>query len=196
MSAIAGLVVMGGRATRMGGGDKALIEIAGRRAIDRLLEAFRPQVDLLALSANGDPARFASIGLPVIADRPGDPEGPLAGVLAGLAWAAMTPGVTHLATVPGDAPCPPADLVARLAAAAGRGAAAAHGPNGVEPLDALWPTAALGRLEALVREGLRSPKRALEALEAAAVRFDGPLDFLDLDEPDDVPRVERLISDR
>jgi molybdopterin-guanine dinucleotide biosynthesis protein A len=193
MSAIAGLVVMGGRATRMGGGDKALIEIAGRRSIDRLLEVFAPQVGRLALSANGDPARFASLALPVIADRPGDPEGPLAGVIAGLAWAAALPGVTHLATVPGDAPCPPADLVARLAAAAGDGTAVANGPHGVEPLNALWPTAALEKLEALAREGLHSPKRALEALEAASVRFDGPLDFLDLDEPADIARAERLM---
>ncbi|QZN99467.1 NTP transferase domain-containing protein [Chenggangzhangella methanolivorans] len=187
---------MGGRATRMGGGDKALIEVAGRAAIDRLLDRFASQAEPLALSANGDPARFARLRLPVLADRPGDPEGPLAGVLAGLAWAAALPGVTHLATVPGDAPCPPADLVARLAAAAGDGAAVAHGPHGVEPLDALWPVSALGRLEALAREGLRSPKRALEALGAAAVSFDGPLDFLDLDEPADVARAERLLSGR
>lgn len=192
-SAIAGLVVMGGRATRMGGGDKALIEIAGVTALDRLLARFRPQVGPLALSANGDPSRLARFGLDVVADRPGDPEGPLAGVLAGLAWAARLPGATHLATVPGDAPCPPDDLVARLAAAAGDGAAAAHGPHGVEPLDALWPVAALKDLEALAAEGVRSPKRALERLGAAAARFDGPLDFLDLDAPDDVLRADALL---
>lgn len=192
-SAVAGLVVMGGRATRMGGGDKALIEIAGAAVLEHLVARFRPQVGPLALSANGDPARFARFGLAIAPDRPGDPEGPLAGVLAGLAWASGLPGVTHLATVPGDAPCPPADLVARLAEAAGDGAAAAHGPHGVEPLDALWPVAALKDLEALAAEGLRSPKRALEQLGAAAVRFDGPLDFLDVDAPDDVLRAEALL---
>lgn len=193
---IAGLVVMGGRATRMGGGDKALIEIAGVPAVERLLARFRPQVGPLALSANGDPARFARFGLTVVPDRTGDPEGPLAGVLAGLAWASRLPGVTHLATVPGDAPYPPADLVARLMAASRGGAAAACGPHGVEPLDALWPVAALAELEALAAEGLRSPKRALERLGAAEVLFDGPLDFLDLDEPEDVARAEALLSGR
>lgn len=189
---VAGLVVMGGRASRMGGGDKPLIAIAGRPVIEHLLERFRPQVGALALSANGDPARFDRLGATVLPDGADAPEGPLAGVLAGLAWAATLPGVSHLATVPGDAPFPPTDLVRRLAEAAGDGAAAAHGPHGVEPLDALWPVAALPRLQALTLEGLRSPKRALETLGAVAVPFTGALDFLDLDEPADVARAEAL----
>lgn len=193
---VAGLVVMGGRATRMGGGDKALITIAGRPALEHLLERFRPQVGALALSANGDPTRFGHFGTTVLPDDPDAPEGPLAGVLSGLAWAAGLPRVTHLATVPGDAPFPPADLVPRLAEAAGDGAAAAYGPHGVEPLDALWPVAALPRLQALAGQGLRSPKRALEELGAVAVMFSGALDFLDLDEPADVARAEARLWDQ
>lgn len=183
---------MGGRATRMGGGDKALLEIAGRSVLDRLLERFGPQVGALALSANGDPARFSKLGLPVLPDD-GAVAGPLAGILAGLAWAVGIEGVTHLATVPGDAPCPAENLVARLAAAAGRGAAAAHGPDGVEPLHALWPVSALENLRGLAAEGLGSPKRALERLEAAPVVFTERRAFLDLDEPADLARAERLL---
>ena len=197
---IAGLVLMGGRASRLGGGDKALIEIAGRPVLDRLLERFAPQVGPLALSANGDLARLAAYDLPVLPDPENAPEGPLGGVLAGLDWAAALPGVTHLATVPGDAPCPPENLVTRLAAAAGDdaaagdGAAAAHGPRGVEPLHALWPLAALPRIRALAADGVRSPKRMLERLDAAAVAFDDPAAFLDLDTPEDVERAAALLK--
>jgi molybdopterin-guanine dinucleotide biosynthesis protein A len=194
--AVAGLVLMGGRASRMGGGDKALIAIAGRPALDRLLERLSPQVGALALSANGDPARFAAYGLPVLADAPDGPAGPLAGVLSGLAWASAIPGVTHLATAPGDAPCPPLDLVARLSTAAADGAAAAEGPRGVEPLHALWPIAAASRLRALVEEGVVSPRRALELLGGNRVAFRDPLAFADLDEPADVARIEAALGER
>ncbi|RXF75386.1 NTP transferase domain-containing protein [Hansschlegelia zhihuaiae] len=195
-SAVAGLVLMGGRASRMGGGDKALIAIAGRPALDRLLERFSPQVGALALSANGDPARFSAYGLPILADAPDGPEGPLAGVLSGLAWASTIPRATHLATAPGDAPCPPLDLVARLSAVAGEGAAVAEGARGVEPLHALWPLGAVSRLRTLVAEGVASPKRALELLGAGRVAFHDPLAFADLDEPADVARIEQAIRGR
>lgn len=194
-TAIAGLVVMGGRATRMGGGDKPLIAIGGRPALDHLLDRFRPQVGALALSANGDPARFASYGLEIVRDGADGPDGPLAGVLAGLGWAAAL-GASHLATVPGDAPFPPADLVARLADAAGEAAACAFGPNGVEPMHALWPLSALPALRALAKEGLASPKRALERLGAARVDFTDAEAFLDLDAPGDVARAEAALGRR
>jgi molybdenum cofactor guanylyltransferase len=191
---IAGLVLMGGKASRLGGGDKALIEIAGRTVLQRLLNRFIAQVGPLALSANGDPARLGEFGLPILMDLPEAPEGPLGGVLAGLAWASGQAGISHLATLPGDAPSPPLDLVARLRAAAGAGAAVAQGPRGVEPLHALWPVAAEARLKALVAEGLTSPKRALEALDAAAVAFEEPNAFLDLDTPEDVVRAEAFFG--
>ena len=184
-SAIAGLVLMGGQASRMGGGDKGLIEIGGRSVLARLLERFAPQVGPLALSANGDPARFARYRLPVIGDA-GPLAGPLAGVLAGLAWAAAQPGVTHLATVPGDAPTPPRDLVARLTEAGEDRPAAARGGRGIEPLHALWPLSVGPRLETLIAEGVASPRRSLELLGAAQVLFDDPDAFLDLDTAEDV----------
>lgn len=184
-SAIAGLVLMGGRASRLGGGDKALIEIGGRSVLSRLIERFASQVGPLALSANGDADRFSAYRLPVIADD-GPLTGPLAGVLSGLAWAAAQPGVTHLATVPGDAPSPPLDLVERLSRVAGDRPAAARGVRGVEPLHALWPLAARSRLEALVAEGVASPRRSLELLDAATVLIEDADAFLDLDTVEDV----------
>lgn len=192
---VAGLVLMGGRATRMGGGDKALIEIAGRSTLSRLIERFRPQVGSLALSANGDPRRLSAFGLPVLADPDGAPEGPLAGVLAGLAWARTIGGATHLATVPGDAPAPPRDLVARLTAAADGGVAAAVGKDGIEPLHALWPLALATALESLVVDGVRSPRRAHERLGSSLEPFDGVADFFDIDTPEDLRRAERLLGE-
>lgn len=188
---------MGGRASRMGGGDKALIEIAGRPILDHALTRFRRQVGALALSANGDPDRFARYGVPVLPDAADGPEGPLGGVLAGLTWAATLPGVAFLATIPGDAPLPPENLVVRLLAASQDGGpASAAGPRGIEPLHALWPVAVKARLEALVAEGARGPKRALEELGAPLVAFDGRDDFLDIDEPADIARVESALSGR
>src|SRR3954470_5466243 len=135
---VAGLILMGGRSSRMGGGDKALLPFGDATILDAAIARFGPQVVTLAISANGDPARLARFALPVLPDPADGPEGPLGGVRAGLAWAASLGQVTHLATVPADAPSPPADLVARLVTAAGDGAAVATGPDGVEPLHALW----------------------------------------------------------
>jgi molybdopterin-guanine dinucleotide biosynthesis protein A len=186
-AAIAGLVLMGGQGTRMGGCDKALIEIAGRPILAHALERLASQLGPVALSANGDPERLARFGVPVLADPPDGPGGPLSGILAGFAWAASLDGVTHLATAPGDDPLPPADLVARLWAAGGGDVAVATGSDGVEPLHALWPLALRPRLDALIAEGVRSPKRALERLAAAPAPFtEDEGAFRDIDTPQDL----------
>src|SRR5215813_12117556 len=113
-----GLVLAGGLARRMGGGDKTHIRIGGKTILERVLARFGPQCGQVILNANGDPARFADTGLPVVADDVPGFAGPLAGILAGLDWAAAhAPGVADIASVPGDCPFLPADLVARLAAA-------------------------------------------------------------------------------
>jgi molybdopterin-guanine dinucleotide biosynthesis protein A len=110
------VILAGGLARRMGGGDKPLRDIAGRTMLDRVLDALRPQVAGLALNANGDPARFAPWGLPVLADPVEGYVGPLAGVLAGMDWAAAQ-GARWLVSASGDSPFLPADYVARLHAA-------------------------------------------------------------------------------
>src|SRR6266851_6978460 len=113
-----GLVLAGGLARRMGGGDKALIAIGGAAILDRVLRLLRPACAEIILNANGDPARFARYGLPVIPDGVPDFAGPLAGILAGLDWAAAhAPEVAWIASAPGDCPFLPQDLVARLHAA-------------------------------------------------------------------------------
>ena len=107
-----GLVLAGGQARRMGGGDKALLRIGGTVILERVLARLRPYCNEIVLNANGDPGRFAAFGLPVIADSVPDFAGPLAGILAGLDWAAANaPGVVWMASVPGDCPFVPKDLV-------------------------------------------------------------------------------------
>lgn len=193
--AIAAVVLMGGRASRMGGGDKALIPLAGRPILAHALERLAPQVGSIALSANGDPARLACFGLPVLPDPAEGPEGPLGGVRAGLAWAAALPGVTHLATIPGDAPTPPRDLVARLLTAAEGGLAAAVSPGGIEPLHALWPLSFSADLERLIAEGVASPRRALMTLRAREAVFSTPEGFRDVDTPDDLAAAKLSFRD-
>src|SRR4249919_1718232 len=115
---ILGLVLAGGLARRMGGGDKARIRIGGATILERVLARFTPQCAAVILNANGDAARFADTALPVVPDSVPDFAGPLAGILAGLDWAAAhAPATEWVASVPGDCPFLPRDLVARLHAA-------------------------------------------------------------------------------
>src|SRR3954449_10029995 len=110
-----GLLLAGGLSRRMGGGDKALRRLGRRTLLDHVIDRIRPQVAGLVLNANGDPGRFASFGLPVVADSVPDFAGPLAGILAGLDWAgAHRPDCPDIVSVPTDAPFLPRDLVARL----------------------------------------------------------------------------------
>src|SRR5258708_18927689 len=110
-----GLVLAGGLARRMGGGDKTRIRIGGKTILERVLARFEPQCAAVILNANGDPARFSDTGLPVVPDTVPGFAGPLAGILAGLDWtAAHAPAITHLASVPAACPFLPGDLVARL----------------------------------------------------------------------------------
>src|ERR1700734_694690 len=110
-----GLLLAGGLARRMGGGDKARIKIGGVTILQRVIACLTPQCSRVILNANGDPARFAETGLPVIADSVPDFACPLAGILAGLDWpAANAPQCEWLASAPGDCPFLPDNLVARL----------------------------------------------------------------------------------
>ena len=110
-----GVLLAGGLARRMGGGDKPMRSIGGRTILDRVIARLKPQCDGLILNANGDPARFAAFGLPVIADTVQDFPGPLAGILAALDWtAANRPDVGWILSAATDCPFLPRDLVARL----------------------------------------------------------------------------------
>src|SRR5262245_828127 len=140
-----GLILAGGLARRMGGGDKAMIQIGGRTILDRVIETMMPQCDALLLNANGDPSRFAGFGLPIIPDAVPDFAGSVAGILAGLDWAAAhRPDIAWMASVPGDCPFLPADLVTKLhaaRAAADTPLACAKSGDWRHPVAGLWPVA-------------------------------------------------------
>ncbi len=140
---IAGLVLAGGLARRMGGGDKPLLEVAGRPMLVRVIAALG--VAPIAISANGDPARFAAFGLPVLSDGAFQGEGPLAGLLAGLQWAASL-GMTGLLTAPGDTPFLPAGLAERLQPAPCCAASAGK----QHYLVAVWPVSCANTLHSVL----------------------------------------------
>lgn len=194
-----GVILAGGRATRMGGGDKPLRLVAGRPLLARVAERLSPQVAALALNANGDPARFAAFGLPVIADEAADFPGPLAGILAGLDWAAAR-GARHVLTAAGDTPFFPADLGARLAAALSANAPvaiAAAADRSPHPTFGLWPVALREDLRAALAAGLRKVSLWAERHGAAFVPFaDKPFDpFFNVNAPDDIAAAERIAAE-
>lgn len=139
----------------MGGGDKATIPLAGKSMLDRVIDRLAPQVDRLLINANGDPARFATYELPVIADTIAGFAGPLAGILAGMRWAETNlPSARFLASAAADTPFFPADLVAKLSRQAGEQTIAlATSPEGTHPVFGLWPIALADDLEYFLNSG-------------------------------------------
>jgi molybdenum cofactor guanylyltransferase len=194
-----GLVLAGGLARRMGGGDKALITIGGVTILDRVLGLLRPACAGIILNANGDPVRFVRYGLPVIPDSVPDFAGPLAGILAGLDWAAANrPDLAWIVSVPGDCPFLPLDLVMRLHEArqkAGLPLACARSDDWRHPVVALWPVALREDLRhALVEEGLRKIELWTARHGVAIAHWPAkPLDpFFNVNTPEDAAEVERL----
>ena len=188
---IDGVILAGGQGRRMGGADKALLTLGGQTLLSHAIACLAPQVRRLALSANGDPARFADHGLPVLGDAPGHRgEGPLAGILAALDWAAMG-GADALLTLPVDAPFAPTDLARRLAEPGGPALATSHGR--LHPTAALWPVAGRAALATLFASGERRLRVALA--EATPVAFDATPDpFANLNTPDDLAAAEARIA--
>jgi molybdopterin-guanine dinucleotide biosynthesis protein A len=194
-----GLVLAGGLARRMGGGDKALIEIGGVAILDRVLERLRPACTGIILNANGDPARFARYGLPVIPDSVPDFAGPLAGILAGLDWAAAhAPDIAWIVSTPGDCPFLPRDLVPRLRAArekAGTPLVCARSGDWRHPVVGLWSVALREDLRhALIEEGLRKIEVWTARHGVAIAEWPAkPLDpFFNVNTPEDAAEAERL----
>lgn len=195
----AGVVLAGGLSRRMGGGDKCLRLLAGKPILAHIVARARPQVTALALNANGDGARFATFGLPVVRDGVGDFPGPLAGVLAGLDWAARLRGVTHVASFAGDAPFLPLDLVERLrlAIAAGNDLACAASDGRAHPVFGLWPVALREDLRrALVEEGVRKVDQWTARFRLGVVEFpEHPVDpFFNANRPEDLAEAERIAA--
>jgi molybdopterin-guanine dinucleotide biosynthesis protein A len=197
---VVGVLLAGGLARRMGGGDKPLRLIDGRPILDRVIERLRPQVAGLVLNANGDPARFASYSLPVVADSIPDYAGPLAGILAGLDWTAQhRPECALIVSVATDAPFLPADLVARMTAAmAAESADLACAASGgqAHPVIGLWPVRLREQLRhALVDEGIRKVDVWTTRYRLATVAFsDRPVDpFFNANRPGDLDEAARLL---
>lgn len=195
MTLIAGCIIAGGLARRMGGGDKGLRRVGDMTILARVSARLRPQVAMLALNANGDPSRFAVYGLPVLPDPMQDHPGPLAGILAGLTWAREM-GAAWLVTAPGDAPFLPEDLVARLLAGRGQARfACALSAGQAHPVAALWPVSAEPDLRAALLSGQRAIHR-FTAGHVAHVEWDTqPTDpFFNMNTPEDAAEAERLAT--
>jgi molybdenum cofactor guanylyltransferase len=197
-----GLLLAGGLARRMGGGDKPLRTIGGKTILAHVIERVRPQCAGLVLNANGDPARFAGYGMPVIADDVPDFAGPLAGILAGLDWLAVThPQVPWLASIAADTPFVPHDLVARLHGAreeANLPLACAGSGGWTHPVIGLWPVSLRHDLrKALVEENERKIDRWTARHGVAVANWPtDPVDpFFNANTPEDIDNAERLVAE-
>jgi molybdopterin-guanine dinucleotide biosynthesis protein A len=157
--AVTGVVLAGGQSRRMGGGDKGLLELAGKPMLGHVIDRLSPQVGRVAINANGEPSRFAPFGLPIVADTVSGFVGPLAGVLAGMRWSAGNASAARwIVTVAGDAPMLPLDLVSRLAGAVAvrkSAIALARSAGEVHPVIGLWPVALADDLETALEAGVR-----------------------------------------
>ncbi len=197
-----GLVLAGGLARRMGGGDKARIKIGGMSILQRVLACLMPQCSRVIINANGDAARFADTGLPVVADSVPDFAGPLAGILAGLDWAAANaPAIEWLVSVPGDCPFLPKDLVARLhdaRAASNVPLACARSGEWRHPVVGLWPVRLREDLRhALVDENLHkielwTARHGIAIAEWPKIPFDP---FFNVNTPEDAARAEAIAAE-
>jgi molybdenum cofactor guanylyltransferase len=196
-----GVLLAGGLARRMGGGDKPLKTIAGRTILDHVIGRLQPQCEELILNANGDPARFSSFGLPVVADTVEGFAGPLAGVLAALDWtAAQRPGVSWVLSAATDCPFLPGDLAVRLHRARqdeGARLAVAASDGQTHPVIGLWSVALRGELRhALVEEDMRKIDRWTARYPLATVTWPAiPVDpFFNANTVEDVAEAERLAA--
>jgi molybdopterin-guanine dinucleotide biosynthesis protein A len=195
------VILAGGLARRIGGGDKPMRQIGGQTILARVIARLSSQCSGLVLNANGDPARFATLGLPVIADTVADFPGPLAGILAALDWAAeQRSGIQWIVSAPGDCPFLPRDLVARLHRARGEQdaqlAVAASGGRS-HPVIGLWNVTMRDELRhALTSEGVRKVDRWTAHYRLATVSWPTvPFDpFFNINTAGDLAEAERLFT--
>jgi molybdopterin-guanine dinucleotide biosynthesis protein A len=198
---VLGVLLAGGLARRMGGGDKCLRALGGRPILEHVIERARPQVAALLLNANGEPTRFAGFGLPVAADVVEGFAGPLAGVLTGMTWArAKRPDLAWVATFATDTPFFPTDLVSRLIAAVeaeGADLACCASARRHHPVFGLWPIRLLEDLRAaMVEDDIRKVDVWTERHRLAVATFAAdPFDpFFNANRPEDLAEAERLLA--
>lgn len=191
ISNITGLVLAGGLGRRMGGVDKGLQLLDGRRLIDRVIERLAPQVDTLLVNANRNLDVYAELGHPLVVDRFEGFVGPLAGIHAGLT-ACTTP---WLAVVPCDAPFLPLDLVVRLRAALESQAAhiaVARTADGLQPTFALMHRDALASLTDYLATGGRRLRDWYQTLPLAIIDFADAEAFTNLNSPAELAASSRV----
>lgn len=200
LSNLCGVLLAGGQSRRMGGGDKCLQPLGGRPLLARIIERARPQVGPLVINANGDPARFADFGLPVVPDSIGGFAGPLAGVLSGMEWARQNaPDCPWIVTFAGDAPFFPRELAARFTQVRedqGVDIVCAASGGRDHPVFALWPVALADSLRAAMEAGVR--KVDVFTADHRLARANWPVEpydtFFNANRPDDWAEAERLLS--
>ncbi len=196
-----GVVLAGGLATRMGGGDKSSIRIGGSTILERVIACLAPQCSRLIVNANGEAAHFSATGLAVVADSVPDRPGPLAGILAGLDWTARhAPEIAWVVSAPSDCPFLPHDLVARLHHArieAGTPLACARSGGRRHPVVALWPVALREDLRnALVSEGVHKVEQWSTPYGVAFAEWpDTPIDpFFNVNTPEEAAEAVRMAA--
>jgi molybdopterin-guanine dinucleotide biosynthesis protein A len=191
--AIPAVILAGGRSTRMGGGDKALLQIGDKSLIEHVIGTLAPQVGDILINTNSAPALYAHLGLPVLGDTVPGFQGPLAGILAGMLWAQqLNPGASRVVIVPADVPFLPANLVARLLSALhaeNKDVAVAQHAGRIQPTIGIWSTGLADRLARhLQTTGTRKVQQWLDQTGFASVEFptadDG--DFLNINLPEDL----------
>ncbi|GLT09346.1 molybdenum cofactor guanylyltransferase MobA [Sulfitobacter porphyrae] len=195
-----GVILAGGQATRMGGGDKGLLRLGGQSVLDRVIGRLSPQVADLALNANGDAARFAALGLPVLPDSIDGFAGPLAGVLAGLDWAAEK-GADTIVTAAADTPFFPCDLVPQLLLASEGMAqplvlAATPDPergHARHPTFGLWPVGLRDDLRASLQDGMRKVVQWTARHDGREALFPDEAAFFNINTPEDLQRAEAML---
>ena len=198
---VAGVLLAGGQARRMGGGDKCLRQVGGRSILSHIIQRLSPQVSGMVLNANGDPARFDAFGLPVRADSIDGFAGPLAGVLTGMDWVIETgKKVDWILTAPTDAPFLPTDLCDRLRAAVNADAsdmARAESGGRAHPVVGLWPVDLRDDLhDAMTKEDIRKVDRWTARFAVSDVDFPTvPIDpFFNANTPEDIAMAESFLS--
>ena len=200
---VAGVILAGGKSTRMGGVDKALVEVGGKPMITHAVARLKRQTPTLAINSNNPESDYSKYRLPVISDGFEDRLGPLAGVLAGLKWAAKK-GCPLVVTAAGDTPFFPIDLVERLHAAIKDSElpiALAATRNQVarlvrHPTFGLWPTRLADDLEEALVGGVRKVVHWTDRHGAATVEFPcGEYDpFFNINTPEDVDRANSMLE--
>ena len=200
---VAGVVLAGGQSKRMGGVEKSLLDLVAVAPIEWVVRRLGPQVEAIAINANGNPARFDFIGFPVIADTVEGFVGPLAGVLAGMRWAGKLENVTHIVTAAADTPFIPVDLVERLSGSLrdlpDDTVAMASSNGRIHPVFGLWPVDLADALEHfLVDEDQRKILKFANRYNLQEIVFDvsdgytGYDPFFNINTPDDLERARQI----